>query len=46
MTEKRDSSLSQAIMVMDALMLHFKESRVSPRPSEYSPTNGKTDLEL
>jgi hypothetical protein len=24
MTEKRDSSLSQAIMVMDALMLHFK----------------------
>jgi hypothetical protein len=31
MTEKRDSSLSQAIMVMDALMLHFKESRVSPK---------------
>ena len=30
MTEKRDSSLSQAIMVMDALMLHFKESKVSP----------------
>lgn len=31
MTEKRDSVLSEALMVMDALMLHFKETRVSPK---------------